>query len=95
MRAETFVVCGLLVGALAGAAAGQEAKPAVSAEARVAWLTDHLAPLRSLDPADENFADLEPIRKAVINGCKQLTKPARIGRGSSPRPRTAGMRCRR
>lgn len=33
--------------------------------ARVAWLKKHVATIRSIDPADEDFSDLEPIRKAI------------------------------
>jgi erythromycin esterase-like protein len=36
-----------------------------AANARVAWLKNHVAPLRSIDPADEDFNDLEPIRQAI------------------------------
>jgi uncharacterized protein (TIGR03067 family) len=43
-----------------------DGKPApVTSAARVAWLKQHVAPIRSLDPADDNFADLEPLGKAV------------------------------
>jgi erythromycin esterase len=38
--------------------------PAIRAS-RIAWLAEHAAPLRSIDPADENFDDLEPFGKAV------------------------------
>jgi erythromycin esterase len=34
-------------------------------EAHVAWLKQHAIPLRSIDPADEDFADLEPLRAAI------------------------------
>src|SRR5262249_5428880 len=34
-------------------------------DSRVAWLKQHAAPLRSIDPADEDFADLEPLRRAI------------------------------
>lgn len=32
---------------------------------RIAWLKTHASPLRSIDPADSDFADLEPIRRAI------------------------------
>src|SRR5262249_16345115 len=49
-----------------GVAAANSTTPAeTSIEARVAWLKKHVAPLRSIDPADEDFADLEPIRQAI------------------------------
>jgi erythromycin esterase len=34
-------------------------------DARVDWLKAHAAPLRSLDPADDQFDDLEPIGRAI------------------------------
>jgi erythromycin esterase len=34
-------------------------------DARVDWLKKHAVPLRTLDPADEDFADLEPLRKII------------------------------
>jgi len=32
---------------------------------RVAWLKQHVIPLRSIDPNDEDFSDLEPLAKAI------------------------------
>jgi uncharacterized protein (TIGR03067 family) len=55
-----------LVTAFCAVAAADDSKPAdISAEARVAWLKQHVAPLRTIDPNDEDFADLEPIRQAI------------------------------
>ncbi len=34
-------------------------------DARIAWLKQHAVSLRSIDPADEDFADLEPLREAI------------------------------
>jgi erythromycin esterase len=53
--------------AVPGAVAqAEDEKPKRSSnEVRVAWLKEHVAPIRSLDPADENFSDLEPLRKAI------------------------------
>ena len=34
-------------------------------EARVAWLKKNAVPMRSIDPDDEKFADLEPLRKII------------------------------
>src|SRR5947199_3209454 len=36
-----------------------------SREARVAWLKEHAIGLRSIDPADDDFSDLEPLRAAI------------------------------
>jgi erythromycin esterase len=33
--------------------------------AHVDWLKSHVAPLKSIDPGDEDFSDLEPIRAAI------------------------------
>ena len=42
-----------------------DAAQSIDAEARIAWLKKHVAPVRSIDPGDEDYADLEPIRKAI------------------------------
>src|SRR5262249_28557288 len=64
MTARSAVVCSLLI--VLGLSAADDAKPAdVPDAARAAWLKSHVAPLRSIDPADEDFTDLEPIRKAI------------------------------
>ena len=42
-----------------------QAPAAGDQEARVAWLKNHAIPLRSIDPDDDDFADLEPLRKAI------------------------------
>jgi erythromycin esterase len=34
-------------------------------EARVAWLKEHAIALRSIDPGDDDFADLEPLRRVI------------------------------
>lgn len=45
-----------------------EAKPqGVGDEARVKWLVDHAAPIASISPGSEGFADLEAFRRAVGN----------------------------
>jgi erythromycin esterase len=44
---------------------GAQLQPTPAQEARVAWLKKHAIPLRSIDPADEDFADLEPLRKVI------------------------------
>src|SRR5262249_52813217 len=38
---------------------------AVDEKARVGWLKNQVAPIRSINPGDEDFWDLEPIRKAI------------------------------
>jgi len=39
--------------------------PAADRLARIAWLKKHAIALRSIDPGDEDFADLEPLRKII------------------------------
>lgn len=34
-------------------------------ESRVTWLADHAARIRSIDPADDDFSDLEPLRATL------------------------------
>ncbi len=46
----------------------EEAKPqGVGDEARVKWLEDHAVPVAEIRPGSEDFADLEPFRRAVGN----------------------------
>jgi erythromycin esterase len=51
--------------AVAAPGGGQGSNEGGPADRRVAWLKKHAAALRSIDPADEEFADLEPIRQAI------------------------------
>ena len=62
---QTVVVLPILMVFLAVAAADDSRPAEASSEVRVAWLKKHVAPLRSIDPTDEDFADLEPIRQAI------------------------------
>lgn len=64
-RVITSVVGWLLVSLAGRTAAADDRPPAAPEGQRVAWLKAHLAPLRSTDPADEDYSDLEPIRRAV------------------------------
>ena len=41
------------------------AAPLVESDPRVAWLAKNAAPIRSLDPSDGDFRDLEPLRAAL------------------------------
>ncbi len=60
---EVFLLAALTAtAAIAQPPAG--APPPDNAE-HAAWLRDHAAPIRSLDPEDEDFADLEPIARAI------------------------------
>ena len=44
---------------------GQSGRAQADDSERIAWLKTHAAELRSIDPADAGFADLEPIRRAI------------------------------
>ncbi len=46
-------------------AAVAPAEAAATDDAKVAWLRDHAVPLRSIEPGDEDFSDLEPLRTAL------------------------------
>jgi len=37
----------------------------VDRAARIAWLKEHAIALRSINPIDEDFSDLEPLRKTI------------------------------
>ncbi|MDJ0521763.1 MAG: erythromycin esterase family protein [Planctomycetota bacterium] len=54
MRTSLLVAVLLLVPTLAGAD-----------EAQVAWLREHALKVRSIDPADEDFSDLAPLKKIL------------------------------
>src|SRR5580765_7760964 len=45
--------------------AGDEKPASVDREARIAYLKKHAAPLRSIDPNDDDFSDLTPVGKAI------------------------------
>jgi erythromycin esterase len=50
---------------------------------RVAWLAANTAPLRTLDMADDDFADLEPFRKAVGDARVVMLGEATHGDGTA------------
>ena len=57
-----------LVSLVHEASAANGTPPSPDVDARVAWLKIHAAALKSIDPADEDFSDLEPIREAIGDG---------------------------
>jgi len=69
----------VLGGASAALAAGAAAQPRDDLQA---WLEAHVSPIRAIDPADEDFRDLEPLGDAV-GGARvvQLGEPSH-GAGS-------------
>ena len=54
----------LLLALTTGTFAQQQSGDAARA-ARVAWLQEHAIALKSIDPQEEDFSDLEPLRKAI------------------------------
>lgn len=52
-------------------------------EERVAWLRDHVVKIRSIDPADEDFADLKPVGEAVGDARVVLLGEASHGDGAT------------
>jgi erythromycin esterase len=53
------------VGAVLDAAERRQREAALAADPRVAWLGEHVSPLRSIDPDDEDFSDLMPLVDAL------------------------------
>jgi erythromycin esterase len=65
MKGRYLALSGLLA-VLVGVARTDDGKPrSASRAARVAWLKQHVTPVRSLDPADDDFTDLGPLGEAV------------------------------
>jgi erythromycin esterase len=66
-RARSAASSALSAVALLCCMAPGSAQPPKSTEdgARVAWLKKHAQPLRSIDPQDADFADLEAFRRAI------------------------------
>jgi len=62
--------------------AAQRAPKDFSEDPRVAWLRQNVLPIRSIDPADEDFRDLEPLRAALDGVRLVLLGEADHGSGS-------------
>jgi erythromycin esterase len=65
MRIVLGIVLGSFLLVLPGQVSAADGASAVGEKERVAWLKKHVAPLHSIDPGNEDFSDLEPIRKAI------------------------------
>jgi erythromycin esterase-like protein len=65
MRTVVGVVLASFLLGPAGRAPAADGVPAAGEGERLAWLKKHAVPLRSIDPADEDFSDLDSFRKAV------------------------------
>src|SRR5262249_3415992 len=89
MRIVIGIALGSFFLALAEHAPAADTGPAtVSEKERVAWLKKHVVPLHSIDPGDEDFSDLESIRKAIGEArIVYLSEPSH-GDGSSFHART-------
>lgn len=71
---------GLLILLLASRLAAQVPdQPGLSSDARVRWLQKHAVAVRTVDPADENFRDLEPLKKMI--GSAQIVMLGEISHG--------------
>lgn len=55
----------LLLALFPSLGAGQVMPQEMSGDQRVAWLRENILPIRSIDPADEDFTDLEPLGAAL------------------------------
>lgn len=51
-------------------------------DARIAYLKKHAAPISSIDPANEDFADLEPLRAAI--GARRIVMLGEATHGDGP-----------
>src|SRR5262249_32904995 len=65
MRKLRSLAVFLIALVLSTAACGAAAPTAPKVDPRVDWLKKHALALRSIDPAAEDFSDLEGIRKAI------------------------------
>ena len=57
--------CTVLVFAAASLLSAQESTSDSQRQSRSAWLKEHAIALRSIDPSDEDFSDLEPLKKTI------------------------------
>lgn len=72
----------LLLALLPASAAAQDTPEGLSGDPRVAWLKENVLPIRSIDPDDEDFRDLEPLRAAIDGVRVVLLGEADHGSGS-------------
>lgn len=76
MTRQTFNSLTLILVSLAAIGCGP-------AEQRVTWLREHAVRVRSIDPADEDFADLEPLGEAIGDARVVLLGEASHGEGAT------------
>ncbi len=83
---KTIFAFAVLTLALSGSFSGRalsSAPPNVDREERIAYLRGHAVPVRSLDPEDANFDDLEPLRRVIGNRRIVMLGEATHGDGST------------
>lgn len=88
MPASRAVLVSLLLVALLGPAAAR----AGPQDARVAWLRAHAAPVRTIDPTDADFRDLEGLRAMIGDARIVQLGEASHGDGASLRAKTRIVR---
>lgn len=79
-RRACYVV--ILVALLPGHGLAQDIPEGVSEDPRVEWLEENVIPIRSIDPDDEDFRDLEPLGEALDGVRLVLLGEADHGSGS-------------
>ncbi len=77
-----FLTCTLLAYLLAGSSVWSAGQVAPIKE-RLAWLRGHAVKVRTLDPEDEDFTDLEPLGEAIRDARIVLLGEATHGGGST------------
>src|SRR5262245_18307844 len=66
--AQRVLRVGTVIAVLAcGAVPSAKGEDRVTAAVRAVWLKGHMAPLMSIDPAVDDFSDLEPIRLTIAD----------------------------
>jgi erythromycin esterase-like protein len=65
MMLHRFAALWLLVVSASATPADEPKSEPASGAARIAYLKQNVAPIHAIDLADENFADLEPLRQAI------------------------------
>ncbi len=76
-RAISIIALSLIVQTAVGCG------PAGRAERQLTWLRQHAVKVRSLDPSDEDFADLEPLGEAIGDARVVLLGEASHGEGAT------------
>ena len=62
---RSLALCALTVCLYAAPAPWPATAQEPATDPRVAWLTQHAVPMRTINPTDEEFADLQPLKKLI------------------------------